>query len=77
MVSRGSIGLLRRSPTRCTLAMTEPIRKRLAVAMANREFISVRTYSMYRLACADPQAPEHILSPDVDDDALGRAALNA
>lgn len=56
--------------------MPEPSRKRFAVAMANGDLISVRSYSMYRLAHADPKAPEHILSPDVDDEVLGRAALS-
>lgn len=57
--------------------MREPTRKRIAVVVANRELISVRSYSMYRLAYADPEAPEHLLSPDVDDEALGDAALKA
>jgi hypothetical protein len=43
----------------------------------NRDFISVKPYSGYSLAIADPKAPEYLLKPDASDEELGEAILNA
>ncbi|WP_445497344.1 contact-dependent growth inhibition system immunity protein [Photorhabdus sp. SF281] len=48
-----------------------------ATAMFNGSFYSVKTYSGYRLLLADPQSPEHILSPDITDSQLGSAVLDS
>ena len=57
--------------------MNEPIWRSRARAGNNGDFISIETYSGYRLPMADPEAPEHILESDVSDEVLGNALLAA
>lgn len=58
--------------------MSEVIRGYWAHAICNHDFICVETYSGYRGGTnVDPKGKRLFLSPDVGDDVLGAAVLNA
>ena len=57
--------------------MSDVVKINWAAAQINKDFISVETYSGYRSTQADPKGVEHFLSPDVDDNELGLAVLDA
>ncbi|PWK43232.1 contact-dependent growth inhibition system immunity protein [Pseudomonas sp. OV226] len=48
-----------------------------ADAGVNKEFIYVKTYSGYRSSRADPKGVEHYASPEITDQELGAAILDA
>jgi hypothetical protein len=48
-----------------------------AAALTNQDFICIETYSGRGRLGADPQAAQHLLRPDVADELLGRAVLDA
>jgi hypothetical protein len=48
-----------------------------ASAKFNGDFISIKTYSGYRMAIADPQASEYLLLPNDSNEILGKAAFKA
>ena len=52
-------------------------RQAWADAGINKEFIYVKTYSGYRSSRADPQGVEYCISPEVSDQVLGDAVLDA
>jgi hypothetical protein len=54
-----------------------PIWKKCADAKYNGDFIGIETYSGYTLEMADPDATEYLLEPDVSDEILGQAVLDA
>jgi len=45
--------------------------------MMNDEFISIKTCSGYFNFLSDPEAPEHLLSPNASEEEIGRAVLDA
>lgn len=53
--------------------MNQPTWKKKARAKNNGDFISIKAYSGYRVAMADPTAKEYILEPGVSDEVLGKA----
>lgn len=57
--------------------MSESNWKKCISAKNNGELISIRTYSGYSIAIADPETPEFLLEPDVPDEQLGEAVLNS
>ena len=57
--------------------MNDVVRTAWADAGINKEFIYVKTYSGYRSSRADPQGVEYCISPEVSDQVLGDAVLDA
>mgnify|MGYP001112869634 CR=1 FL=1 len=57
--------------------MSKPFWKSEANVSNNGDFISIQTYSGYSLAMIDPEAKEHLLSPGVSDEELGKSILEA
>lgn len=57
--------------------MSNPFWKPRASASHNGDFISIETYSGYGIAIADPEASEHLLTPDVSEEVLGISILAA
>jgi hypothetical protein len=60
--------------------MTEiipPKPRQWARAVDNGDFICIATYSGYRTSAWDPQGAQHFFLPDVSDELLGAAALDA
>lgn len=57
--------------------MSDVVKSAWANAKINKEFICVKTYSGYGSTQADPKGVEHFLSPDVADEELGLAVLDA
>lgn len=49
----------------------------MAGAKNNGDFICIETWSGYRSSNLDPKGKQHLLSPDVSDEALGVAVLDA
>lgn len=57
--------------------MNDVVRTRWANALNNGEFICVETCSGYRGGIRDPKGKQHLLTPDVDNETLGMALLDA
>ncbi len=57
--------------------MNDVVRAAWADAGINKEFLYVKTYSGYRSSRADPLGIEHHFSPDISDQKLGEAVLDA
>ena len=57
--------------------MNKPIWKNYAEALYNGDFVSIKTYSGYGIAMADPKAPKHLFAPDVSNETLGKAVLES
>lgn len=55
----------------------EPTWKRRVTAKITEEFICIIPQSGYRLAMADPTAPERLFAVDISDNVLGDALKNA
>lgn len=51
--------------------------RRNAYAFNNGQFICIKTYSGYTRSFGDPDVPEYVLEPQVDDEGLGCAVLDA
>ncbi|MCA6218982.1 contact-dependent growth inhibition system immunity protein [Photorhabdus antumapuensis] len=52
-------------------------RWRNARCVFNGDFYCIETFSGYRMLSADPQGSYYLLSPDIDDEQLGMAVLDA
>lgn len=57
--------------------MNKPFWKPRASASNNGDFISIETYSGYGIAIIDPEAKEHLLTPDTSNDMIGKSILDA
>lgn len=57
--------------------MSKPFWKPRANASNNGDFISIETYSGYRMSLMDPEAEDYFLSPNASDEDLGKAILSA
>jgi hypothetical protein len=57
--------------------MNEVVPKQFAAAYMHPGFFCIVTWSGYRSSSLDPQGVQHLLPPDTDDAALGRATLDA
>ena len=57
--------------------MSKSLWKSEASASNNGDFVSIQTYSGYSLSMIDPEAKEHLLSPNASDEELGKAVLDA
>lgn len=57
--------------------MNDVVKSAWAGAICNGDFICVETYSGYRSSRRDPKGAQHLLVPDVSDEALGAAFLDA
>ncbi|AZG14867.1 contact-dependent growth inhibition system immunity protein [Cupriavidus pauculus] len=57
--------------------MSEPIWERMVIVTANDKFICLVPQSGYRLAMADPTAPERLFAPDAPDSVLSEAIKGA
>lgn len=57
--------------------MNDVVKTAWADAGINNELVYVITYSGYRSSRADPLGVEHYASPDISDQALGEAVLDA
>lgn len=57
--------------------MGEIVKTAWADAKFNADFICIETYSGYRSSQADPQGVQHLVCPDVSDQELGAAVLDA
>jgi hypothetical protein len=57
--------------------MNDVVRGRWAGAFDNADFLCVETYSGYRGGVRDHKGKQHLLGPDVSDEILGAALLDA
>ena len=57
--------------------MNEWRRRKRASAVENGDFVCVETESGHGSTAWDPEAKQHLLPPDVSDDELGQAVLDA
>src|SRR5687767_5276370 len=57
--------------------MDDVVRTAWAGAVSNGDFVCVETYSGYRSSQSDPKGKQYLLSPDVSDQELGAAVLDA
>jgi hypothetical protein len=57
--------------------MNEVMKASWASARATRDFICIDTCSGYRATATDPKGKQHLLPPDVSDQDLGVAVLDA
>jgi hypothetical protein len=57
--------------------MNEVVPRQFAVANLHPSFVCVETWSGYRMSALDPSGARHLLAPDCEDVALGRAVLDA
>ena len=57
--------------------MNDVVRGRWAGAFDNADFLCVETYSGYRGGVRDHKGKQHLLEPDVSDEILGAALLDA
>lgn len=57
--------------------MKNPIWKPRLSANNNGDFISIQSYSGYRLAFIDPDAPEYLCDPNVSEEDLGLMIIDA
>ena len=64
-------------PTQEQINEVRSLWRALAAAKYNGDLLILETYSSYSLGVGDPAATESLLSPGVDDIALGKAVLNA
>jgi len=57
--------------------MIAPPKKQFADAKSNNDLICIRTYSGYWSSAPDPLGKMHLFAPDVTDEVLGTAILDA
>jgi CDI immunity protein len=57
--------------------MNQVVKAAWAEALSNNEFVCIETRSGYRSNRADPKGAQHLLSPEVSEEALGNALLDS